>query len=126
MQITINLPQDQIQLLAMKMGYEYQIEDTTQPMVGDTYPMIDNPVTLQQFTEGMINQTLMKMILDRLRSEIRADLENQYNKVVETLTHGGYDDDIMTKLHSDVLTHIKEDLLNGQVLHNAKRPLWLS
>jgi len=113
MQITINLSQDQILLLATKLGYELQIEDTSQPLDGDSYPLIDNPVTLQQFTETTINETLMQMILDRLRADVRTYLDNEYNKVTEKLAHGRYDNSIMTLGSDALLQVIIGDIVNG-------------
>jgi len=113
MQITIHLDESQISLLAQRMGYKEQIEDTTQPLDGDTYPIIDNPLSLQQFTEEMINQTLMNMILDRLRSEARTFMDNEYNKVTEKLREGGYDQQIMTLTADQLLDVILGDIANG-------------
>jgi hypothetical protein len=110
MQIDITLAQAQIELLAAKMGYAAQIEDTSQPLDGDSYPLIDNPISLQQFTSVVINQTLMDMLMNRLRTEVRSSLDNEYNKVVEKLRNGEYDADIATMSASDLFAKILGDM----------------
>ena len=110
MQITLNMSNEQIQLLAEKLGYKSQVEDTSQELDGDSYPLIDNPVTLQQFAEGLVNNTLTDMVLDRLRSEASDFLTNEYNKLTENIARGDYDADIMSLPADQLLATILSDI----------------
>lgn len=111
MQITINLPDEQLKAIALKMGWTEKIEDTTQDMVDDTYPLIDNPVTLQSFTEEAVNAIILDRAQAQLRAGIKATINNLHNQADEKLSRGEYDTDLFGSDTHAVLQKILNDLV---------------
>ncbi|MEM9521547.1 MAG: hypothetical protein AAGA37_19715 [Actinomycetota bacterium] len=113
MQIEIHIPDEQIAVISIKVGWAPMIEDTTQPMVGDSHPMIENPVTAAEFFEGYVNTRIVEMFVDHLRGELKTMLDDQYGRVHHKLVNGGYDVAILTMPHDDVAELIDQELIGN-------------
>jgi|GEM_PF-6872004 len=110
MQLDINLPVEQVALLAEKLGYKARIEDITQPLEGDSHPLIDNPVTLEQFTSVAITKVLLDKVQNSLREQIQIVMTNILNQATEKVAKGDYDNDLMTLPTQVVLGKIISEL----------------
>ena len=111
MQLDINLTDEQVLLLASKLGYKAQIEDTTQGLVGDSYPLIDNPVTLEQFASATITEVLLSQVQDKIRTGIQVVITNIFNQAQEKVARGDYDDALMTLPTEQILALIISELV---------------
>lgn len=104
--IDINLTNEQVKLLAKKLGWEEQIEDTSQELEGDSYPLIDNPITAEQFAAEAANFLISEKLNIALRSELINTVKNLHNQVIEQINSGTFDPLIMTMDTQEVLNII--------------------
>ena len=77
--------------LAVAQGWSPQVEDTSQPLEGDNYPLIPNPVTYQRYVAGIAGKFLTDHVLRAGRQRVINDFQSIFNNVEAQVTSGTFD-----------------------------------
>lgn len=78
--------------ISTSLGWTPKIEDTTQPLEGDNYPLIDNPITRDMF----LGQAIVAEITSSIIRRGRAYLIQGHNAEIDKITNGDFDSLILT------------------------------
>lgn len=108
--ITINLKTNVGQMVAFSKGWSPTIEDTTQEMVEDNYPLIPNPISHTQFLQELIPQFIEQYALEEGRKLILNDLISISEAALFKVKTGLFDEMIMNGDFEGIKTLVKENL----------------
>lgn len=67
--------------LAIALGWTPEVEDTSQEIQGDTYPIIENPISRDDFLATAIVQEIMTTIIRRGREKMILSINEQIDKI---------------------------------------------
>lgn len=108
--ITINLKTSVGQMVAISKGWSPKIEDTTQEIVEDNYPLIPNPISYIQFLQELIPQFIEEYVLEEGRKLILNDLISISEAALSKVKTGLFDEMIMNGDFEGIKTLVKNNL----------------
>lgn len=94
-QITIELTTEVAIALAIAQGWQPVIEDTTQPLNGDEYPKIPNPVTYKEYIKRIAPAYLSDIVLRSGRQKIIDEFSSIYDSIDHGIKNGQFDELIL-------------------------------
>lgn len=94
--IDFGLTESQMAALAIRWGYQLQIEDTTQPLEGDSHPLINNPEGVSEWMAPRVAEFVKGAVFERLRSDALVAIDNLHAKARDTIIRGQYDEIILS------------------------------
>lgn len=94
--IDFGLSETQMAALAIRWGYEMQIEDRSQELVGDNYPLINNPEGVTEWMAPRIAEFVKASVFERLRGDTLTSLDNLHAKARDAVIRGVYDETILS------------------------------
>ena len=75
------LPEEFKDKISTSLGWTPEIEDTTQPIDGDSYPIIENPVTRDMFLGHAIVAEITSAIIRRGRDFLIQNHDSEIDKI---------------------------------------------
>ena len=73
--------------ISIALGWTEQIEDVDAEIIGDNYPLIDNPISRDVFLSMAIAQEIKSTIIQKGRQTLIDEAQAKINKV----NHGEFD-----------------------------------
>lgn len=110
MQITFDLPNGVAAALAVSQGWTPMIEDTSQPLEGDSYPMVPNPVSMTTFIEHMAPAYLSSIVLNNGRERVMTDFNTIYEGIEHQVKQGAFDAMILAADLDGIKAAVKSQL----------------
>jgi len=90
-QIAFEIQDSVAMALAFARGWTPTIEDTTQEMVGDSFPHIPNPVSFQQHASGVAAAFMSEYVLLEGRKAVATEFQSIHNNIEHQLNSGAFD-----------------------------------
>lgn len=97
-------------MVAMSKGWTPTIEDLDSELVGDSYPIIPNPITYQEFLKGYIPEFIKQFVLKNGRERILSDLNSIAESALYKVKNGDFDSMILQGDLEGIKTLIKSNL----------------
>lgn len=108
--INIKLDIPLAMMVAMSKGWTPTIEDTSQELVEDSYPMIPNPVTFQMFLSVFIPEFIKEYVLQEGRKKLIDEFTSTSETVFHKVKTGVFDDSILLGDFEGIKTAVKSNL----------------
>ena len=89
--ITFDIPDPIAVALAFGRGWRPFVEDTSQEMDGDSYPMMPNPVTFEQHASAVAKGFMQEYVLGEARKRARDEFTSIYDAIEDRLKKGHFD-----------------------------------
>ena len=108
--ITIQLETSIAIALAVSQGWTPTVEDTSQPLDGDDYPQIPNPVTYQDFIAGVAPAYLTEIVKNKGRQNVIDNFKSIYDTVINDVATGKFDAMILSGDIDGIKQTVKDNL----------------
>lgn len=109
-EITFSVDDSVAIALAVSRGWSPTIEDTSQPLEGDTHPLIPNPVSFQQFVSGIATATITEHVLNGGRQALLIEFQSIFNNIEDRLKSGTFDPLILAGDFDGIKAAVKSTL----------------
>ena len=77
--------------LAVARGWTPTVDDTSQPLDGDNYPQIPNPVSMPAYLSGVISAYVAEYVLNQGRKNVVTEFQSIFNTVEDQVKTGAFD-----------------------------------
>lgn len=110
MNINIELDDPIAFALAVSRGWSPTVDDTSQEMVGDEYPQIENPISVEEFIATIIPPFVQDLIVDQGRSQVISGFRSIFNSVEDQVLNGAFDQLIVSGQSDQIGEIVKQSL----------------
>ena len=110
MKIEIDIDDITAQILANSRGWTPKVEDTTQELIGDEYPLIDNPIPIESFLSGIIEHFIGEVVLNEIREKSINNIDSLHDKITDAIRSKNFDEGFKNGDSSSLLSFIGEEL----------------
>lgn len=108
--LKIELTDELTMMLAVARGWQPQIEDESQEMVDDSYPLIPNPVSKETFLENYIPQLINDYVLEQGKNKIISNFNSKFDSIKHALIKGDFDELILNGQFDQISAIVKSGL----------------
>ena len=91
MMLNIEIEDSLAYILATSRGWTPTIEDTNAELVGDSYPVMENPVSAKEFLEGYIPTFIVEFVRGEARKHIKAEFASTASVINSQVDNGDFD-----------------------------------
>lgn len=109
-QITFEIEDSVAQALAVGRGWKPMVEDVTQPLQGDSYPLRVNEVTYQQYASNVAAEFMTQYVLLEGRKQVLTQFDSIHASVAHKINSGAFDPLILTGDIEAIKTSVKASL----------------
>jgi len=110
MNLTFEIDDAVAYAIAVSQGWSPTVEDTTQELVGDNYPLIPNPVTIQMFMAQLIPSFITSTVVAAGRTKVLNDFSSIYDGLEHSVKKGDFDSMILAGNIAGIKSAVKANL----------------
>lgn len=97
MELNIQLDDTMAYILASSNGWSPTIEDTSQEMIDDVYPLIANPISAQDFLEKFIPDYISGYVVKEAENKMKDEITSKYNSIVDAIQRWEFDEMLLSQ-----------------------------